>query len=321
VTQNENRRRLPPIPTRRTQSVGDGRAVITGEASAANTLILCFYRKDLIERSDEIHESLAWKALIRDPLEQLRPAQLRSYISASDVTNIFRALWVVHRVHGAHFDVHPQLTLYPALIIRRQDGLLLTVVDERQRFTVPHEASELPRHIGDVAESADALLQAVNAELERAVVPTGIEEFPGFQVSLEQSVIPDVRPTPPPTMTKLLKAWQSGANEFLLATGSHPHFLHLQSTLANCQFHDWTACHAIGQHQGNHAIGVRSVKPRSFFRSSEEHHCAHRQVHERRVVKSTRSRSSSAAAPAHFKHFAGLRPMLPVFPAVQRPEG
>ena len=70
-------------------------AAFLDDGSAANTPILCFYRKDLIKRSDEIHEALAWKALIRDPPEQLRPAQLRSYISASDVTNIFHALWVV----------------------------------------------------------------------------------------------------------------------------------------------------------------------------------------------------------------------------------
>ena len=141
-------------------------AAFLAEGSPADSGILCFYREDLIERSDEIHHWLAWKALIREPPERLRPAQLRSYVTASHVANIFRALWVVHRVDGAHFDVHPQITVYPALIIRRLDDLLITVVDEHQRFTIPHEANDLSRHIGDVAASADILLQAVNAELE-----------------------------------------------------------------------------------------------------------------------------------------------------------
>jgi superfamily II DNA or RNA helicase len=33
-------------------------------------------------------------------------------------------------VTGAHFDVHPQITVYPALIIRRRDDLLVTIVDD-----------------------------------------------------------------------------------------------------------------------------------------------------------------------------------------------
>jgi hypothetical protein len=136
-------------------------------------------------------------------------------------------------VTGAHFDVHPQITVYPALIIRRRDDLLVTIVDEHQRFTVPHEVNDLSRHIGDVAASADTLLQAVNAELESSMVPTGIEEFPGFRGSLEQSQAPAVQPTAPQIKIELLKPWPRHANEFLLAIGEHPHYLHLHPTIAN----------------------------------------------------------------------------------------
>ena len=180
-------------------------AAFLDRGNAADTGILCFFRQDLIERSDEIHKWLAWKTLIRDPPERLRPAQLRSYITASDVNNIFRALWVVHRVHGAHFDIHPQLTLYPALIVRRRDGLLITVIEEKQRFILPYETNDLSQHIGDVAGGADALLQAVNAELNSSIAPTDIKEFPGFQLSLKQSPTLDVRPSAPQTKIEVLK--------------------------------------------------------------------------------------------------------------------
>lgn len=260
-------------------------AAFLDEGNAADSGILCFFRKGLIEHSDEIHKWLAWKTLIRYPPERLRPAQLRSYITASDVTNIFHALWVVHRVDGAHFDIHPQLKLYPALIIRRRDGLLITVVDENQRFAVPYEPNNLSQHIGDVAGSVDTLLQAVNAELDSSIIPTDIKEFPGFHGSLEQSPPLDVRPSAPQTKIELLKPWPRHANEFLLATGAHPHFLHLQPTVSNCRFHDWSACHATNEHQGSNPVAVRSVNPRSFFRSTEDHHCAHRQVHDRRQTR------------------------------------
>jgi hypothetical protein len=260
-------------------------AAFLQEGGVSETSILCFRDDKLIAQSDEIHDWLARGSLIRHPPEPLRPAQLTAYIDASNVVNAFRALWIVRRVDGAHFDVHPQLTVYVALVIQRRDGVLITAVDDGQRLIVPHENIELGRHIEDVAGSAEKLLQSVNRELDTSIVPSGIEVFPGFGRLLEQSVTPNVRPTPPQTQIDLLKPWQPRPNEFLLVTGVHPHFLHMRPTIENCRFHDWSACHSVGDHQGAGPIAVRSVNPRSFFRSTEDHHCAHRQVHDRRQTR------------------------------------
>jgi hypothetical protein len=140
--------------------------------------------------------------------------------------------------------------VYPALIIQRRDGILVTVIDDHQRFTMPHDPNGLSRHLGDVTASANALLQVVNAEFESSIVPTGIEKFPGFRGSLEGARPPSVGPTASQTKIELLKPWPGHANEFLLATGAHPHFLHLQPTVENCRFHHWSTCHAINEHQG-----------------------------------------------------------------------
>jgi hypothetical protein len=260
-------------------------ATFLQEGGATETNILCFSGEDLIEHSDQIYDWLAREMLIRDPPERLRPAQLRTYIDASNVAHVFRALWIVHRMNGAHFDVHPQLTVYTALVIQRRDGLLVTVVDDSQRLTVPHNMSELGRHTAHVASIADKLLQSMNRELDTSVVPSGTEKFPGFAGSLEQSPIPDFRTPVLQTQIGLLKPSPLHPNEFLLVTGAHPHFLHLQPTIENCRFHDWSACHSVGEHQGAAPIAVRSVSPRSFFRSAEDHHCAHRQVHDRRHTR------------------------------------
>jgi hypothetical protein len=85
---------------------------------------------------------------------------------------VFRALWVVHRVDGAHFDVQPQLTVYAALVIQRRDGILITLVDDGQRLTVPHKNIDLARHIQDVVQSADKLLQSMNQELDTSLIPS-----------------------------------------------------------------------------------------------------------------------------------------------------
>jgi hypothetical protein len=260
-------------------------AAFLQDGEATDSAILCFCRDELIERSDQIHDLLAREILIRNPPERLRPAQLTAYVDASDVALVFRALWVVHRVDGAHFDVHPQLTVYAALVIQRRDGLLATVVDDGPRLSVPHDMDDLSQHTGEVAEHAEQLLQAVNQELGISTVPTGIEKFPGFGGPPNQLPAPDMRPPPSRSKIELLKSSPRHTNEFLLVTGAHPHFLHLRPIIENCRFHDWSACHGAGQNQGANPIAVRNVKPRSFFRSTEDHHCAHQLVHDRRRAR------------------------------------
>jgi hypothetical protein len=88
-------------------------AAFLHDNGATDRSILCFCGDELIEKSDQIHDWLARETLIRNPPERLRPAQLTAYLDTSDVAHVFRALWVVHRTDGAHWDVHPQLTLLP----------------------------------------------------------------------------------------------------------------------------------------------------------------------------------------------------------------
>ena len=95
-------------------------------------------------------------------------------LKPGSVAHVFRALWVVHRVDGAHFDVHPQLTVYAALVIQRSDGLLVTVGDDGPRVSVPYDMEDLSQHAGEVAEHAEPLLQAMNQELGISALPSAI---------------------------------------------------------------------------------------------------------------------------------------------------
>jgi hypothetical protein len=144
--------------------------------------------------------------------------------------------------------------------------------------------NDLSAHTAAVAGNAEKLLEAINQELDLSAVPSGIEKFPGFGAAADGLPAPGLRP-PPNNKIELLKSSPRHPNEFLLVTGAQPHFLHLRPTIENCRFHDWSACEGVGQNQGANPIAVRSVNPRSFFRSTEEHHCAHRQVHDRRRTR------------------------------------
>ena len=43
-----------------------------------------------------------------------------------------------------------------------------------------------------------------------------------------------------------------------------------------------SACRERGQGQGANPITARSVEPAAFFYDGEQHHCAHRVIHDRR---------------------------------------
>jgi hypothetical protein len=165
-------------------------AAFLEDGAATDPGILCFCSDELIERSDQIHDLLARETLIRDPPERLRPTQLTAYLTPSDVAHVFCALWIVHRIDGAHWDVHPQLTLYAALVIQRGDGLLVTVVDDGPRLCVPYNMNDLGEHAEAVAGNAENLLQAVNQELNLSAVPSDIEKFPGFGASADELPAP-----------------------------------------------------------------------------------------------------------------------------------
>jgi hypothetical protein len=145
--------------------------------------------------------------------------------------------------------------------------------------------NDLREHTAAVAGNSEKLLEAVKQELELSAEPSSIEKFPGFGGVPDQLPAPDIRPPPPRGKIELLKSSPRHPNEFLLVTGAHSHFLLLRPIIENCRFHDWSACEGVGQNQGANPIAARSVNPRSFFRSTEEHHCAHRQVHDRRRAR------------------------------------
>jgi hypothetical protein len=90
---------------------------------------------------------------------------------------------VSRSVQGAHFQ--PQLVLNIALVIERQDGTSLTVLDDQlQLFAVPHDYNRLQNHIEEVTELANRLLESAGAELGVQLVPldaAGVSRLPNRQ--------------------------------------------------------------------------------------------------------------------------------------------
>jgi hypothetical protein len=243
----------------------------------STTGILLFRDREIVDRSDEIYDLLARSNLIRSPPDFIQPGQLSAYANSADVARLYRALWVARRNDGAHFDSFPQINLYPAIVVERRDGQLITVIDTlRPRIKVPHDYSGLRAHLASVGRDSDLLLQAVNDELAAALVPAPANMFPGF------TVLQTLAAQPPATAPiRLLKSWR-GPNEFLLVTGTSIHYLLERPLIELCAGHSWNDCHQLRENASPAAVVSRSFDPSSFFVTLEAHHCAHRQVHQRR---------------------------------------
>lgn len=250
-----------------------------GEVSAKS--ISVFIGRKMIEGSDHIFDLLARSVVIDEFPPWVRPSRLLAFTSTQDVARIFRALWVTREAKGAHFQRHPQLILNVALVILRQDGMLVRVLDDQLPYSaVPYDQENLPAHLQVIRQLSDQLLEQTCRELGTSFTPSDVIHFPGFP----ERYLGGKRalPVAPGEFVNLLDPWPQKPGEFLLVLGAQAHFLRQQPEVVSCGFHEWAVSREHGQSQGPHPVTARSVEPAAFFYSGELHHCAHRLVHDRR---------------------------------------
>lgn len=254
----------------------DPKAVFLTPNKAHPTLIKVYRGNEILERSDEIFEALARCVLTEVVPKVIRPAQLSAFTRGNEIRYVYRALWVTHSTSGAHFRPRPTIDFHAATVLERKDSVLLTVVDQSQEAQIqPHDAADLGEHIADVRRLSDALLALINTELRTTFVPSDVTAFPGF---------PRAMAARGGARVDLLKSFGS-PNEFLLVTGTAAHFLLPAPNVDPCAGHSWAACQVLRCEMGFSPVLSRSVTPRSFFTSTELHHCAHRTVHDRRDAR------------------------------------
>jgi len=203
---------------------------------------------------------------------------------AADVKRAYHALWVSRQTTGPSWKPRPNIDLDAAMVLERQDGALLTIVDQSlQGLSMPHIYSELGAHISAVERLSDKLLHRVNTELNATLQTTGVEAFSGFRALPETGYHLIDSPGNEPRID-LIKL-DSAPGEFLLVLGTAKHYVFGRPAVNPCDCHNWVICQMQGEEQGERPIIARSVEPKAFFTSLEDHHCANRLVHDRRDIR------------------------------------
>lgn len=237
--------------------------------------LVILMKDQFVESSDEIFNLIAYRALVKSERRVIRLSQLRNYMRPEDVRSVFYSLLVKYEKSGhSHIGIEPQIRVYPSVTMIRTDGQIITV-HGGDRFTLPHDDGEtaLKEHLQAVKTAAEKLIADASTELHMVLTPSSIAEFQGFPPPYEDELA-----TPEIIYVEMNS---SVPDEGTVVTGLENHFL-LQNPTEHCRFHSWAECKASGTPATKNAITVRSIDPRSFFKSGEKHHCANQGMHDRR---------------------------------------
>lgn len=246
-----------------------------------------FFENQYVADAHLIYKLLARRHLGSDIPAHIRSSQLRNYIEAANVSATFRSVLVNYEKSGSvKFTQMPRIQIYPALLILRDDGVLLTVIDKEEPFEMNLIEDDignisLSSHISQVTEASDELLSRCSEELDENLVAFNLKDFPGFpNTPVRDNAVLSTRLEEPKTL--FVKPVRISADEWLVATGDVAHYMKEQPQI-ECKFHQWADCQAVGCQVGNTSIDTKIVdSPRSFFTDGQVYHCAHQTVQDRR---------------------------------------
>ncbi|MCC8402663.1 hypothetical protein LJ655_12300 [Paraburkholderia sp. MMS20-SJTN17] len=261
---------------------------VNGNVSGADIIVL--NRADFIANAPRIFSELSRQVLVQDVPFPLRPPQLPDYLSSDRLRAAYRGLLVHYQAKGAKiFARKPQVFVYPAVVLERTDGALLTVVKESLEFELVvsrgqnadgnHDSGRdnIDEHVVSVHAASEELLAECSRELGFVIVVSAIAEFGGFPQALELNAAPQ------PRIQFVMRATPSG-DEWIIVTGEASHILRQGPAVDPCRFHTWSECLRTGEALMQSAINFPRVQePRSFFVDGQKHHCAHRTLDERRT--------------------------------------
>lgn len=236
--------------------------------------ISIFTRTQFREQAGEIFKLLHRSALTEDAPIPLRPTQLRRFLELSDVSGAFLGVHVHYERTGSLlFARRPRILIYPALFVVRKDEAIFTIIDDDTPVELDYRRDDdavetLMPHLIEICDRSAKLITACGVELGGILSVSELSTFPGFNRD---------------RMPKALVGELPDPDEWLIATGSDMHFLLAEPRVQGCRFHSWSECGVNAAMQS--AISVRSISPPSFFIDTQQHHCAHQVVQDRREMR------------------------------------
>ena len=218
------------------------------------------------ERFDELFGLLEHQHVL-NRAEPLLASQLPFHVRSDLIDRVMHGLHVKYIEQKGIYEFSPVIQVSPVLFARSRFGAWFQVESQRTDY-IPNLTEELPGHLARVAAMASGLLADVNNVLRAQHTPIGLEAHYADTESFKDL----------PSVFEIGHDKASAASQdFLVVTGSNTHYLLAEPTVPDCPYHDWNQSREAGC-EVRSSIEIRSIEPRSFFKSRELHHCSHRLV-------------------------------------------
>jgi hypothetical protein len=236
-------------------------AFLEGGSHNPGCILVFSNHSDVETRHHDLFEKLEHGKVLGEA-PPLTPGELPFYTEGTPLDRALHGLRLRYIEQRSIYKYSPVIVVAPVVFLRTRYGGWLRVETPPQERELPHKADQLLNHLDELDRMARDLLAEINRRLGVAFQPFRLlrhyEDEEGFHA--------------------IRGIAECGEDEYLLVTGEKTHYLLQTPSIANCAYHDWTACNAEGVPCNPGPIVGRSTSPRSFFVSEEPHHCAHRDV-------------------------------------------
>lgn len=264
------RARSGSVPSRVVQTNGDWIVLFLDPEDAfvselvpdPNKILVFADRAELDRRSNELFTNLDYFSLA-PAVPPLHVAEVRAHVEPAGVTHLVHGIRLLYVEQPTIYsEPSPIVTVAPLVLLRSRTGASVRVEAGDSEFRLPDRLDDIPGHIQSVSGAALRLAAETETALGRELPRVSVTDY--YRDGEWFAAQPGVR--------------RIGQNQYVVVTGSEFHFLQVEPIVRDCPHHDWTASKAIGAAATGSPILARSVRPRSFFVSSEPYHCAHRAV-------------------------------------------
>lgn len=215
-------------------------------------------RKDIEKRAAQLFTVLEYHYVLRER-PYLNIDEIGFSVSKHHISRVMHGLRIAYvNTPGVFGTAVPVFRLAPVLLLQSTSNAWIQVLDPPKDYELPHDYDRLHEHMDLVLGVATKLLEVLNVRLGSHFTSSPIEEH--YRSGWSHNGVLEL-----------------SANNLVVVTGQHTHFILKTPTVMNCPYHDWPKTNDDGK-ASPPPIFSRSVSPRSFFRSGEQHFCAHKTV-------------------------------------------
>lgn len=252
------------------------------EGPAQSTSIKHFEKRNFKNDAPQLYELLSKDSLVEETPTRVRPTEISNFLTSNTLDRCFHAVLVSYETAGTSvFGKKPRIAIHPALVLQDHAGMRLTVLEETDAEYMEYGRDEdgadlsLDAHVASIGEAAAALLKRTSEQLGVELHPSSVVDFLGF---------PKQPLHGPEVLKSLVKDIPNHKGNWIVVSGQDTHFVRARPDLA-CEFHSWGTCKAAQRAAGDLAIIRPTMSPKALFADEKPHHCAHRDVLDRRETR------------------------------------